>query len=136
MTYTHPTHCQEPIRRAAPSPDVGHLRAMPRVSRSTSMDAAAGCEGCFLYARRGVCPMARDAYGLQNSAEAERRAERFRAAVAQEARRTTSLPELVRRDVRLMAASARLGLRPAPASALSHDSRKDAAHVLPARPAE
>jgi hypothetical protein len=95
--------------------------------------ADATCGGCFLYERRGVCPMARDTYGFQNSAEAGRRAERFRAAVAQEARRTPSLPELVRREARLVPASTRLALRQIPTDPLSRDSRKDEAiHVLPA----
>jgi len=101
----------------------------PRGGRRIPADAA-GCErGCALYERRGICPMARDAYGLQNSAEAERRAEQFRAAIAQQAQTIPSLPELVRREARLLPASTHLGLHPAPADPLYHDSRKDALHA-------
>src|SRR5258708_31597481 len=55
------------------------------------------CGGCFLYERRGVCHMARDAYGLQNSPETGQ-VERIRKAIIEEAETVLSLPELVRLD--------------------------------------
>lgn len=61
-------------------------------------NAAAVCGGCFLYEHRGVCPMARDAYGLQNPAELERRAEALRVALAQDAHDRSSLCQFVQID--------------------------------------
>ena len=58
---------------ADPSPYTGRLGAVEP------------CQGCFLYERRGICSTARDAYGLQNPAEAQRRAEVLHAAVLRDA---------------------------------------------------
>jgi hypothetical protein len=92
------------------------------------------CDGCLLFERRGICPMARDAYGLQNTAEAQRRAERFRQAIAQDAGTAPSLLELVRQDAGRLPVSVWLGPCSAPVlDPLSHDSRKEAVHVIPAR---
>jgi hypothetical protein len=97
------------------------------------------CGGCFLYERRGVCPAARDAYDLQNSAAAERRAEQFRQAVTQDAQRTVTLTELVRADAqrqhpaRLLPTSSLLALPKAAAERTAHDSRKEAIHVVASR---
>lgn|ERR1700722_10489082 len=68
------------------------------------------CGGCHLYERRGVCPAARDAYGLQNSPEAQRRAAAFRAALAVEARSNPSLAALIKAEPRALPAATRLGL--------------------------
>jgi hypothetical protein len=46
-------------------------------------DFNATCTGCFLYERRGVCPMARDAYGPE-SPESQRQAELLRVAIRSE----------------------------------------------------
>jgi hypothetical protein len=105
------------------------------------LDAADVCGSCFLYERRGVCPAAHDAYGLQNSAEAERRAELFRQAVAQEARRAVTLTELVRAAAQEqclgapLSGSSRPALPAAPeADAIPNGSRKEAINVFAARP--
>jgi hypothetical protein len=94
------------------------------------------CGGCFLYERRGVCPAARDAYGLQNSAAAERRAEQFRQAVAQDARLVVSLAELVQAEAERPSAASLVGpaqpLLPA-AGSMPTDPRKEAVHVFAAR---
>jgi hypothetical protein len=99
----------------------------------TPTGAAAGCDDCFLYERRGTCPMARDAYGLQNTAEAQRRAERFRQAITQDAGTVPSLPELVRQDAGRLPASVRLGLCSAPVADPPKESEKEVVHVEPAR---
>jgi hypothetical protein len=97
------------------------------------------CEGCFLYEHRGVCPMARDAYGVQNSADAERRAERFRAAIVQEAGTRSSLAELVAGEVaqrhvpRQLSLFTSSGLGPPEAGRISTDSRKEVFHVASPR---
>jgi hypothetical protein len=92
------------------------------------------CDGCFLFERRGICPMARrDAYGLQNTAEAQRRAERFRQAIAQDAGTVPSLLELVRQDAGRLPASVRLGLCSAPIADPAEESEKEVVHVIPAR---
>ena len=90
------------------------------------------CGGCFLYEQTGgICPMARDAYGLENP-EAQRRAEVLHTAVVQDARAAVSLSELVR----LGAGRTRLAglLRPSPtANPLPEESEKERVHVEPAR---
>jgi hypothetical protein len=92
------------------------------------------CGGCFLYETRGVCPAARDIYGLHNSAEAERRAERFRQAITEDAAHAVGLYELVRLDAERqsaapdLAAAERLALlRPVAASA--DPTRKERVYV-------
>jgi hypothetical protein len=95
--------------------------------------AAAGCEGCFLYERRGICPMVRDAYGLQNPAEAQRRAEVLHDAIVLDAEAVPSLSELVRLEGRQypvgLAAASRLGLVAA-TDPFSHESQKEASHAF------
>jgi hypothetical protein len=100
------------------------------------------CGGCFLYERRGVCPAARDAYGLQNSTVAERRAEQFRQAVARDAQSIVTLAELVRRDAqrhrdaqrqrpaRLLPTPSPLALPKAAAERTTNDSRKKVIRVF------
>jgi hypothetical protein len=103
-------------------------------------DIEDACQGCFLYERRGVCPAARDAYGLQNSMAAERRAERFREAVAHDARSLVTLTELVRHDAKQSQpgpsddASPPLALLSAADSHQRPNSRKEAVYVHAARP--
>jgi hypothetical protein len=93
------------------------------------------CGGCFLYERRGVCPAARDAYGLQNSAAAERRAEQFRQDIAQEAQAVVTLAELMRRDAerqrtpRSLPMPSPLGLPKPNAERVPTNSRKEAVRV-------
>lgn len=97
------------------------------------------CGGCYLYERRGVCPTARDAYGLHNSAEAERRAERFRVAITQDAQGTVGLSELITLDTERLgvgsdlAASQRLALLNPDAPSVSDDSRREKVHVATSR---
>jgi hypothetical protein len=68
------------------------------------------------------------------AASAPARWDRLRAAIAQDAETVPSLPELVRQEARLLPASVRLGLCAAPtADPVSHDSRKEPIHVIPAR---
>lgn len=95
------------------------------------------CGGCFLYERRGVCPTARDAYGLMNSPEAERRAEQFRQALAQDARTVVTLPELIQADAAQTSVGAVLGgsalALPAACKPQAQDHRKEASYAVPAR---
>jgi hypothetical protein len=105
------------------------------------LDADPICGDCFLYERRGVCPAAHAAYGLQNSAEAERRAEQFRQAVTQEAQATFTLAELVRIETERQILGAPLpgafkpALPAAPTSEAKADgARKEASRVFAARP--
>jgi hypothetical protein len=101
----------------------------------TPPSADAICGGCYLYEHRGVCPAARDAYGLHNSAEAERRVERFRIAITQDAQGTVGLRELVRLDAErqcvgtTLGAPQRLALLSPAASSIPHGSRKEKDHV-------
>lgn len=94
------------------------------------------CQGCFLQEHRSgrVCPAARDTYGLPDVAEEQRRAELLRAAILQDAPTGLSLIELVRQEAQARqlgpSRSAPLALPPAPASSLSHDSRKEAAYDI------
>jgi hypothetical protein len=96
------------------------------------------CDHCYCCEVIGICCQKISAEQRARF-EADDRAQRDRlhAAIAQEARRTPSLPELVRQDAahpRALSAATRLGLCPAPAAdPLSYDSRKEAVHVLPAR---
>jgi hypothetical protein len=97
------------------------------------------CHGCFLYERRGVCPIARDAYGPDVAAESEQQAEELRAAVRQDATTVVGLSELVRRDAqhhrspRVLPAASPAELPPAPDQTVSTDSRKEAVYVHVAR---
>ena len=103
------------------------------------LEADEVCGGCFLYERRGVCPAARDALDLQNSAAVERRAERFRQAVAQDAQTVITLAELVRLDAArqhpasLPSVPSPLGLPKEGTERIPSDSRKEALYVIPAR---
>lgn len=98
---------------------------------------------CFLYERTGgVCPTARDAYGLHNSAEAERRAERFRVAITQDAQSTVGLNELIALDAARqsvgseLVASRRLALLSPGAPSVSQDSRREKVHASISRTAQ
>ncbi len=95
------------------------------------------CSMCLLFEARGVCPMARDAYGLETPALAQRRAEALRAGIAQDAP-AHSLPELMRRDAQrqrpgVLLSPAPLALPAASAAPLSTDSRKEAVHAATPR---
>ncbi len=91
------------------------------------------CGGCFLFERRGVCPMAQDAYGLQNTAEAHHRADVLHTAVLRDAGTVPSLGELVRLEAHQypagLAAACRLGLLAALPADPVPDSRKEIPHV-------
>lgn len=95
------------------------------------------CNTCFLYERRGVCPMARDAYGLETPAEVQRRAELLRAAVHQDAQAITTLAERIHGDARRQELAVRLPLLlPAPLSSPTpRASRKEQIHAVPPRTA-
>jgi hypothetical protein len=102
------------------------------------VDHLASCDHCYLCDVVGVCcatisPAQRAQLEAGDSAQRER----LYAAITQDAGTVPSLPELMRRDARhsrALSAAARLGLDPAPtADPLSHDSRKEALHVIPAR---
>lgn len=90
------------------------------------------CHGCFLHERRGVCPMAREAYGLQNTAAEQQKADELYAAIRQDAEVVPSLSELIHEDGMRV-------LQPAPSQVLlpsrsktrvmPHDSGKEASHV-------
>jgi hypothetical protein len=95
---------------------------------SPASDLEAACSGCFLYERRGVCPMVLDTYGLQNSAEAQRRAEALHAAVREDAKVAVSLSELVRHGASRPSLAGLL-LPSRPAEPIPTDSRKEATHV-------
>lgn len=57
------------------------------------------CSGCFLYERRGACPVARPGFDWQQAAVAYRQAEQLRRAVLEDAEvAPAGLAELVRRD--------------------------------------
>ncbi len=90
------------------------------------------CEGCFLYERRGVCPVAREAYGLETPAEVQWRAEALHAAVLQDAGTVPGLRELMRLDaqrprpVGLLVPPSRLVLPSTAAERMPNDSQKEA----------
>ncbi len=77
--------------------------------------------------------MARNAYGLQNTAEAHHRADVLRAAILQDAGTIPSLGELVRLEARRhpagLATASRLGLLAAPRADPILDSRKEIPYV-------
>lgn len=85
------------------------------------------CSGCFLYERRGVCPMARNAYGLEGP-EAQRRFEALRAAIVHDSKTAVSLSELMRLGAG-PPPQAGLLLSSRPAEPIPTDSRKEATHV-------
>ena len=94
------------------------------------------CTACYLFETRGVCPMARDAYGLETPALVQQRVEALRAGLAQDAPTVLSLSELMRSDAqrqRLAAvpSSSPLVLPAAPAEPQSNDSRKEAIYAVP-----
>jgi hypothetical protein len=61
--------------------------------------AADDCPGCFLYERRGVCPMVHPGYDWQQAAVVYRRAQELRQAVIKDAEGAAAgVIELVRRD--------------------------------------
>jgi hypothetical protein len=99
------------------------------------------CEGCFLQEQRSgrVCPTARDAYGLPDVTEAQRRAAALHAAILADAQNIPAFAELVRLDAMSPAvalpASISLGLLAPPSLVpLYHDARKEIVHaVLPPR---
>jgi hypothetical protein len=96
------------------------------------------CSNCFLFETRGVCPMARQAYGLETPAEVQRRAEALRAAIAHDAPAAPGLADLVRLEAQqhqqeLQVSSPRLLPAP-PVQAIPHDSRKEVVHVVAPRP--
>ena len=105
----------------------------PRRPDQAPISTEQACDGCFLYERRGVCPMARNAYGFPNTAEAQRRTEALRAAILQDAGTILSLGELVRLEARQypagLAAAFRLGLLAALPADPVPDSRKEIPHV-------
>jgi hypothetical protein len=95
------------------------------------------CDDCAI-CRAGICCATLTAsQRAQLEAAIQSPVGGLRAAIAEEASTVPSLPELVRGDASAplaLSASARLGLNPAPiADPLSHDSRKEAVHVIPAR---
>lgn len=95
------------------------------------------CEGCFLYERSGgVCPPARETYGVEDAAAAER----LRAAVRQDAESAESLAVLAGSDAERGAAvgalspSELLGLPAAPAAdSVANHTRKEMHHVVVSR---
>ncbi len=97
------------------------------------------CDHCYLCDVVGICCASVASGQPAARLEADDRAqpEGLRAAIAQDAGTVPSLPELVRQDAgspRVLSAAARLSLRPAPtADPLSHNSRKEAPYVIPAR---
>lgn len=96
------------------------------------------CDHCFTCDVLGVCCASISAE-QRARLEADQRAPdsaQLRAAIAQEARTVPSLPELVRREAwQALPTSARLGLLMAPVSdPLSSNPRKEALHVISARP--
>lgn len=99
------------------------------------------CQGCFLQEQRSgrTCPTARDAYGLPDVTEAQRRADVLHAAILEDAQHIPAFAELVRLDAMnpavALPASISLGLLAAPLSDhLYHDARKEVVHaVLPPR---
>lgn len=91
------------------------------------------CENCVLQEARGgrICPAARDAYGLPDVIEAQRRADALHAAIVEDAQHIPAFAELVRFDAMspavVLPASISLGLLPAPSLvSLFSDSRKEA----------
>jgi hypothetical protein len=97
------------------------------------------CTTCFLYETRGVCPMARDAYGLETPAEIQRRAEVLRLAIAQDAHAARGLFDLLLREGQrqrpaALPASSPLALPSAPTGPVSTDSRKERIRAIPTCP--
>ncbi|MFZ1154803.1 MAG: hypothetical protein WAN93_07865 [Solirubrobacteraceae bacterium] len=95
------------------------------------------CTTCFLYERRGVCPMAHDAYGLETPAEVQRRAELLRAAVVQDAQTVTTLTDRIHGDAARQEDRSKL-TAPLPLSLpvpvpdpTPHASRKEQIHAVP-----
>ena len=90
------------------------------------------CQGCFLQEQRSgrVCPTARDAYGLPDVIEAQRRADVLHAAIVADAQAVPAFADLLRLDAMSPAvalpASISLGLLAAPSLApVFPDSRKE-----------
>jgi hypothetical protein len=111
---------------------------VPRCSRpSPTPHPCAGhpCDHCYVCDVLHVCCCSISAQ-QRAQLEAERRQPYagLVAAIVQKAGAEVGLPELVRRDARHLPASARLGLlAPRTTDPVSHNSRKEAVHVLPAR---
>jgi hypothetical protein len=96
------------------------------------------CGGCFFFeTTRGVCPTARDAYGLETPAVIQQRAEALRAAITEDAHAARSLFDLIQKDAQergavVSAMTDPLTLPPAPETPLPNTTMKEDSNA-PAR---
>lgn len=106
---------------------------MPKFSPgdcSMTPPTAAACHGCFLHQQRGVCPMAREAHGIQNTAAEQRKADELYAAIRQDAETVRSLPELIHDGMQVVSPTpAQIALpKRSKTRVMPHDSRKERIH--------
>jgi hypothetical protein len=102
----------------------------------TRAEADEACPGCFLFERRGVCPMARPGYDWQHAAVAYRQAEELRRAVLEDSEiAPTGLIELVRREAADAVVARQMAQRALPGASLNTetDPRKEYVNVYAAR---
>jgi len=91
------------------------------------IDIDAACAGCFLNERTGgVCPMAREAYGLES----------MRAALRNDPKGAPVLVELVRRDAVAKAMAPGRALLPATNQTVSLEPEKEVCRAYVARPVQ
>lgn len=92
------------------------------------------CTDCFLFERRGVCPAATAAYGLQTPLTVADRieSERLHRAIVQDAASSRSLTQLVQIEARSQRLTGLL-LPGRVAEPIPDDSRKETVRVLAAR---